>query len=77
MKVVWTQEWPDKPGYYWFFGYTSLRKVPSDIRSRLMFVKVHQGANSLVCIADGQFLYPSEAYGLFAVADIPELPNSP
>lgn len=72
LKPVWTTEWPKEPGKYWFSG----KMFDNDVD--LCLVSAVQSKNSIVYIAEGAFLYPSEKChsGIWCVAKLPELPKA-
>lgn len=75
---TWTLEVPKEPGTYWCYGY-----IHSTILSKrlgapeIRFVRVHQGANSLVYVCDGHFCYPhrSELPTIWMPAELPHPPT--
>lgn len=77
-KVIWTQEWPTEPGYYWFYGRRfSTRNRCSDLPSEMSFVEVFMSAEeSPVYICNGNFLYKREATkGWWTRAELPDPPE--
>ncbi len=51
---MWTEQWPTKPGYYWFYGWPFKDR---DDKPKLHFVEVwKEGA----FVTNGHFLYKSE-----------------
>jgi hypothetical protein len=71
-KNKWTEEWPQTPGMYWFYGCrSSWRKTPE-----LYAMKVAKGANCMIYVCDGAFLFKGEgATGKFLPMVLPELPD--
>lgn len=68
---MWTREWPENPGWYWFYGF----QFPSSSKRRLLPVNIVQAADSLAFIAGSAFMYPSEATGVWQPMEVPELPE--
>ena len=69
---MWTDNWPDKKGYYWFYGWPYGDKTrPPELK----YVKVWKTANSLAYVADGQFIYKKEAVGKWTTVVLPKLPE--
>lgn len=70
----WTQEFPTKPGYYWFYGYRYGRiNCGSATKPELQFVEVWKNGHA---VAGGQFIYKSELEDAwFAPAEVPEFPE--
>lgn len=67
----WTREWPQSEGVYWLYGVRSRYAE----KPQLMMVRVRKGANALVCVAEGAFLYQDEgAGGMWMPVDVPSLP---
>lgn len=71
---MWHKEWPtEHDKYYWFYGWPF-----GDKNKEAEYVLVRAritGNNHIVFIGDGQFLYQSEAIGLWRDANLPELPD--
>ncbi len=75
MSNKWTDEWPTKPGMYWFYGYRSSFSKTYRKKPELFSVRVAKGANCVIYVADGQFLFKGEgAVGKFTPMVMPELP---
>jgi len=74
----WTEEWPTKPGDYLFYGdYVSLKERSFWPRFHICHVG-KSGDGKVMRDAGGQFLYKSEAYGVFkplVTQPVPDLPN--
>lgn len=68
----WTTIWPQEKGWYWFYGdaYRTNRK-------RLFAVQVWEASNGFSYIANGNFIYPSEAVGMWLPLVTPEIPEVP
>ena len=57
----WTNEFPTKPGWYWFYGYRWGRiSCGNKETPRLMTVRVDKVNGGYIYIADGHFMYESE-----------------
>jgi len=57
----WTNEFPTKPGWYWFYGYRWGRiSCGHEEKPELMTVKVSTIKNGFLYVADGQFMFESE-----------------
>lgn len=76
--MQWSQDFPTKPGYYWFYGDPFGNKRGADgLQVRLHWVRAYQGANSLVVVSDmNSFMYWDEVVGLWTQAIPPELPEN-
>lgn len=73
--LKWTKAWPNKVGWYWFYGW-KFGKSDDFPDPELCMCRVFQGANSLIHTCDGQFFYRSEgATGYFLDADLPQVPE--
>ena len=69
---VWSSEWPQEPGWYWFYG---IRSEWADVAD-LFPVNVRRASRGCVYIASGAFLYAEEGvHGVFCPMVVPELPN--
>lgn len=70
----WTKEWPNKPGWYWFYGH----KYGEDNDPEYGMVRVFQGSNSLIHTIDSQFMFKSEGHdGVFMIVEPPSPPKEP
>lgn len=71
----WILSWPEKDGYYWFYGWT--HKCLINKSPKLHFVQVRYDANkNLIYITEGRFIYKEEgAYGKWLIVNLPKLPN--
>ena len=71
--MSWSKKWPNKRGYYWFFGwcFSSRTRLPE-----LHFVKVRlDGTKRPLYITNGHFLYKAEgAEGVWLPVELPEPP---
>lgn len=71
--MKWTHEWPTEPGWYWFYG------DPHGIEkhfTRLYPVRVYKVSNGWAHIAEGNFMFPSEASdGVWIKMIVPKLPE--
>ena len=77
MKEKWTIDWPIVPGWYWYwgdpFGQTKGRRQ-QDIRAYA--VRVSQGANSVVRVCEGHFMYRNEVSpGFWMPMIVPDAPK--
>lgn len=69
---IWTSEWPENEGWYWFYGTTYNQTKPA-----FWPVRVIRISNGVVRILDGNFMYRSEGHvGLFAPLDTPPPPDA-
>tara|TARA_R110002096_G_scaffold327284_10_gene521340 strand:- start:4487 stop:4735 length:249 start_codon:yes stop_codon:yes gene_type:complete len=68
-------EWPDKAGYYWFYGYRyGKSRGESDNDKELILCNVVKISNGLMVIGDGQSVWKSEVEeACFIPATLPEL----
>lgn len=73
MTTEWSDVWPTKKGFYWFYGVTS----NYDEKPALYYVKVRNAQNGhALYITEGRFLFQSErAKGQWMPVALPELPN--
>lgn len=55
--MEWTRDWPDREGWYWFWGE---RFKGNRDDAELCAVKVVKFGNEITCIADGHFLYKGD-----------------
>ena len=70
--MKWTSEWPEKKGYYWFYGY----RWYGETKKELIFVEVRKTSNGFIYVGAGQFIYKSEVEEpLFQKVILPELPG--
>jgi len=71
----WTEEWPTKPGRYWFFGWRTAHGN-YDMDPKLMSVYARRAGGErpwLVFVADGHFFWEREgARGAWVPADVPD-----
>ena len=74
---MWTTEFPQSEGLYWFYGYRYGKKdYPKDNKPELMLVKVLKCSNGVRYVADGQFMFESEVKEPhFQKVILPELPK--
>ncbi len=70
------KEFPTETGWYWFYGWTSASGKTGingkKTSPRLHTVRVSRGANSLIYICDGNFMYKSEGEGIWLKMEVPE-----
>ena len=66
----WTTIWPQKEGWYWFYG-----DRYSEERNVLFAVQVWKTKNSYAYVTNGTFIYPSEATGIWLPITTPEIPD--
>jgi len=68
-KNKWSREFPETPGFYWFFGVRFERKD----KPELMLVDAKKCSNGMLYIANGHFMFRSEVvYPYFLPADLPD-----
>ena len=73
--MEWSKEWPIKTGWYWFYG-DPHSKNPEYKHIMLHPVKVSQGANSLIFMSEGSFIYKSQSSkGLWREMVVPKNPT--
>lgn len=69
----WTEEWPNDPGWYWFYGWPFADRSGG---SEIHLVKVIRNSYGVTRVTNGHFLYPAEGgYGKWLPADLPEPPE--
>ena len=76
MKEKWTTYWPIVPGWYWYWGdpFGSKEIRPQAVRAYA--VRVSQGANSVVRVCEGHFMYTGEASsGFWMPMIVPDAPR--
>ena len=66
--VTWTQTWPTKPGFYWFYG---RRNVLTDLEKQLYIVQAFARGAKIVISG----MYNIGWQGQFAEIDKPNLPK--
>ncbi len=80
--LMWSTEFPQEEGLYWFYGYqrgkwwgTGENRTLN--KPDLMMVEVRKCANDFMYVANGQFMFESEFVEEphFQKAVIPELPK--
>ncbi|KKL87996.1 hypothetical protein LCGC14_1929170 [marine sediment metagenome] len=69
--TVWTETWPEGDGdWYWFYG------SPYGAKGKaLMSVRVWKIWNGFCWVADGHFIYPENAEGVWVPMTLPGLPE--
>ncbi|MCK5608945.1 hypothetical protein KAR91_44135 [Candidatus Pacearchaeota archaeon] len=75
--MKWFEQWPEKEGLYWFYGYR-YGKFFGDEKNKpeLVLVNVRKIANGFMYTGDGQFMFESEVEKPhFQKVVLPELPN--
>ena len=72
MAMTWTTIWPEKEGWYWFYGD---RDAHGSNKKDFYAVKVHQASTGLIYIANGTFVYPSQAHGFWMPMVVPDTPK--
>ena len=86
---MWSDKWPDGPGWFWFFGWVSkmARAGFQPHEPETILVRVVQGGNSLAFITEGRFIYKRaviykrtvagepDAVGLWMPAELPDPPD--
>lgn len=76
MIEAWTSEWPDKPGWFWFYGHRSSYGAKHG-KPELFAVSVKKISNGVMYVADGHFIFEAEgAVGKFAPMIVPESPTA-
>jgi hypothetical protein len=71
MNEKWSLDWPESPGWYWFYG----RRFSGD-SIKLLTVRVKKISNGLNYVAGSLFMYKSEGVkGLWLPMKMPELPE--
>lgn len=75
-KVNWSEEWPEREGVYWFYGYRYGKMFGSkENEKELMLIKCIRVINGTAYTGDGQFVFKSEVEEpLFCEALLPEIP---
>ena len=72
-KVMWTNEWPTEPGYYWFYG--QLFRDRSNSADEFHFIRVYETANGrIVCVTGGYLLSRESGAGVWCPVGFPDLP---
>ena len=74
--MKWTEVWPIVSGWYWYWGdpFGSKEIRPQSVRAYA--VRVSQGANSVIRVCEGHFMYKGEAHsGLWMPMIVPEAPK--
>ena len=89
-KKQWSKDFPDEPGFYWFYGDPFHGQMGMDFQTpkkpvdaKMQLVEVAEISNGLIAIAAGHF-FPSNPFdikkiragylGYFMKADMPEPP---
>lgn len=72
----WSQPYPASEGLYWFYGwsdriFSKKNQLPPRMR---MVTAIRDGNGSIMCRADGEYLFPNQALGLWAKIDAPHPP---
>ncbi len=67
-----TQKWPEKAGWYWFFGFAFKFSGSSDSNPILRAVEVGEAGSGLIYLSNGDQLYRGEARGWWSKEPIPE-----
>lgn len=71
-KYNWVEEWPQKEGFYWYWGWCF---KPGKEPAEFHFVRVAKGMNSFAYITNGHFMYKSEGgVGWWSKANLPKPP---
>jgi len=68
-EIEWSRDWPQTAGWYWFYGWPYGRSGQSP--AELVMVKVVQIQVGHAYIADGHFIWRSDAIGRFTPAVVP------
>jgi hypothetical protein len=58
-KKRWTQEWPTKPGFYWFYGISKFLAQFPNHKPELVLMEVREISNGVIYSTRGQFLFKS------------------
>ena len=72
---MWSEQWPTKPGHYWFWGWMS-QFGKTYFLAGMHLVRVAKGASSLFYVTHGTFLYKSDAEGVWQEAVMPAPPDN-
>lgn len=76
MDRKWSKEFPNKAGWYWFFGKLWNVGKPDYTPVEILSLKNSRGGKSAVGIAKGTFIYSSENHiGFWISAILPPMPN--
>lgn len=74
MQHNWSKRWPTKPGYYWFYGWTSEHVL--DLPAQIYFAEAKKVSNGTIYVANGRFIWKDEgAKGMWMHATLPDLPK--
>lgn len=71
-NTTWSKNIPTKAGRYWFYGSAFCAPDSKMAHIDLHNVKVYQGMNSLVFVAEGNFM--ENLIGLWHTCLVPDLP---
>lgn len=75
---MWNNEFPERVGYYWFYGWRfGYKKGFQDEypKPELHVVKVRRASNGFVYICSGNFMYESDGVGFWKELPSPCLPD--
>ena len=72
--MEWTREWPKQVGRYWFLGYDFGQGLNAIIC--LLSVEVWKSANGFMYVCGGNWIYPTQAEGLWCKAVLPTWPDA-
>jgi len=73
MENKWTKEFPNKVGWYWFYGYV----FQGEDNKELCAVRVRKISNGFAYICNGNFMSKKETgEGVFTPMTIPNLPKT-
>lgn len=79
--MMWTTEWPNEPGFYWFYGWLWYTKYDKGREPKLYMIETRvdgsiNGKKSILYIGAGNFLYKAENHiGMFYPAVLPPIVN--
>lgn len=74
MDKKWTNEFPTKPGWYWFYGHPWGKSEHDMIRLTMMRV-IQDNQGEIICTMNNSFIYKSRCQGMFYKVTPPELPS--
>lgn len=72
----WTNEFPTKPGWYWFYGWAWGRDENSKEKPQLRMMKASVAVEGEILLTtDNSFIFKPNCQGMFYKASPPELPE--
>jgi hypothetical protein len=78
MENKWTEKWPKKEGYYWYYGHPYKNKIEKVLLKEpsLHVVQVRKIQNGFMVTRNGHLWFESEkGEGLFKKIKNPDLPD--